>query len=217
MSFNSKSGLISAAALFAVGVGVSTWLHVRSDADVRGNERSSAEEIVDRHEKEISEKALQRLERRLAKLEAKQVRNELSLPPIHSRPNNTQEQPQHPILTEEEVESEHLTRLRNEPVDREHKAELDQRINELIEIPELGGTEVTGIECGSITCRIDISYGNPEEQEIFMATMMQGLGRYNGFSRNVQENGLSKSRLYLTKVTPVEYVDRNGNGYQLDE
>jgi hypothetical protein len=212
MSWGLKS-LVAAAGLILMGICAGGWFFRPSDVST-----PEPEEIEEPSREELSTQTIRRMEQRVTRLEAERVGRYFA-EQVETSPEeeNAAATPQkvhpQPAPTEEEVEAEHLERLNSEPVDRDWEEEIENKIDELIDIPALENTKVTDVSCGSTTCQMNVSYGGAQEQETFMQIMMFEMGNYNGFSRNIESNGQLKSRFYLTKASPVKYIDKDGNEY----
>ena len=200
MTVQSKA-IIVGVTLIALSIGAVKLIPWLADAGSPIKNGTHGQSSVEKREEHNAE-TIKSLERRLARLEAEQTRSKFS-----GSLEKEKEQ------EEEEIEEDHLERLRSEPVDRDWENTLANKIDALIDIPELNGTEVSAVSCGSTTCLINASFGGVQQRETFMQKMMFEFGRYNGFSRNADDNGRFSSRLYLMKVPPIKYVDKNGNEY----
>jgi hypothetical protein len=215
MTVQSKA-IIVGVTLIALSIGAVKLIPWLADAGSPIKNGTHGQSSVEKREEHNAE-TIKSLERRLARLEAEQTRSKFSGSLEKEKEQEVEEiadheqTPQPP--TEEEIEEDHLERLRSEPVDRDWENTLANKIDALIDIPELNGTEVSAVSCGSTTCLINASFGGVQQRETFMQKMMFEFGRYNGFSRNADDNGRFSSRLYLMKVPPIKYVDKNGNEY----
>lgn len=204
-------GVASAAALLS---GAAVWL-LKPSSPSGGEKPAVLAESQSASVTGGGTQALAQIQRRLAILEAKQALQHAANPVVVEQdqrsPVDTRTQFEARQREEEETEAELVQRLRSEPNSQERAEELGNQIDALIDIPSLAGTKVTEVTCGSTTCRVNVDYATPQEQETFVETMMHGLGRYHGFNRSSNEDGQLQSRLYLTKAPPVRYLDKDGN------